>query len=261
MKIDLTGKVAIVTGGYGSIGTAMCHKFAEAGAAVAPVGRSTEKGKTFEAELRQKGADVLFVKGDVADKQSMQDLYDTVISKYGKIDILVNNAGFNSTAEGRVPIYDYSDDEWIQIVHGNLTGVYYCSKPVINHMKERMTGRIINIGSVVGDVPFRNQCAYAASKAGVDHLTKIMALELAPYNILVNGIRPGSITNEHNIKILYSDKEMFERFMSHIPLGRTGKPEEIAGTTVFLASDEVTYMTGNIITIDGGWTCGFARDF
>jgi len=261
IQIDLAGRVAIVTGGYGSIGSAMCKRLAEAGAAVVPVGRSAEKGAAFEEELRQLGANVMFVQGDTVNKQSMQNLCRTVIDHFGGVDILVNNAGFNTHSEGRLPIHEYRDKDWLEIVEANLTGFYYCSKPVIEHMKERKYGRIINISSIVGSVPLRNQCAYASAKGGVNTLTKAMALELAPYNILVNCISPGSVVNEHTQKMFYSNKETYERFMSHVPLGRPGRPEEIAGATVFLASDEVTYMTGNIVTIDGGWTCGYARDF
>ena len=261
MNIDLSGKVAIVTGGYGAIGAAMCYKFAEAGATVVPVDRNAEKGAAFEEELKLTGAKALFVRGDVGDQQSMLDLFQAVISAFGKIDILVNNAGINVSDKSRVPIYDFLDEDWHDIINTDLTGIYYCSKPIIRHMMERKFGRIINIGSDVWHVPLRNQCAYVAAKAGVVNLTKSMALELAPYEILVNCICPGSIVNEGTQRNFYSNKERFERFMSHIPLGRPGKPEEIAGATVFLASDEITYMTGNIVTIDGGWTCGFARDF
>ena len=128
-------------------------------------------------------------------------------------------------------------------------------------MMEQKTGRIINISSIAGLVPLRNQCVFTAVKAGVVNMTKAMALELAPYGILVNCICPGSIVNEGTKRVFYSDKERYERFMSHVPLGRPGKPEEIAGATIFLSSDEISYMTGSIVTIDGGWTCGFARDF
>jgi len=257
----LTGKVAIVTGGYGAIGSAMCHKYALAGAVVVPVGRNAEKGTAFESELRQKGAEALFVQGDAGDKQSMLNLCDVVISTYGKIDILVNNAGINVSDKGRVPIYDFLDEDWHAIINTDLTGIYYCSKPIIRHMMEQKTGRIINISSIAGLVPLRNQCVFTAVKAGVVNMTKAMALELAPYGILVNCICPGSIENEGTKRIFYGDKERYERFMSHVPLGRPGKPEEIAGATVFLSSDEISYMTGGIVTIDGGWTCGFARDF
>lgn len=261
MKIDLSGRTAIVTGGYGAIGRAMCFKYAGAGASVVIVGRNAEKGEALEAELKQSGAKALYLHGDVSDKKSMEHVCQASLSAFSHIDILVNNAGINVGVDGRQSIDSFNDDDWHNIINTDLTGVYYCSKPVIKHMIERKYGRIINISSIVGLVPLRNQCAFAAAKAGVNNLTRAMAIELAPHGILVNGICPGSIMFEGTRKIFYADKERAERMLSHIPLGRAGEPDEIAGATVFLSSDEATYMTGNIMTIDGGWTCGFARDF
>lgn len=261
MKIDLTGRTALVTGGYGAIGAAMCRKFVSAGANVVIVGRNSEKGLEFEKELKGLGAKALYIQGDVSDKKSMEDMCAKALQAFGKIDILVNNAGINVSADRRGPIHEFDDDDWQNIINTDLNGVYYCSKPVIRHMAEQKYGRIINVSSIVGLVPLRNQCAFTAAKAGVVNLTKAMAIELAPYGILVNGICPGSIMFEGTRNLFYKDKEKADRMLSHIPLGRPGEPEEIAGATVFLSSDEATYMTGNIMTIDGGWTCGFARDF
>lgn len=261
MKIDLRGKVAIVTGGDGTIGSAMCKKLAAAGAAVAVVGISRENGETFVKELLKSGAKASFIFGDVADKQSMEDMSKSVIEDYGKIDILVNNAGINVKSEQREPIHDFNYADWSNIVNVDLNGVFYCSKPVTKHMVAQKYGRIINVSSIVGLVPLRNQCAFAAAKAGVVNLTKAMAIELAPFGILVNCICPGSIMCEGTSELFYQDPVKAESMLSHIPLHRPGKPDEIAGAAVFLASDEISYMTGNIMTIDGGWTCGFARDF
>jgi NAD(P)-dependent dehydrogenase (short-subunit alcohol dehydrogenase family) len=261
MKIELNGRTAVVTGGYGAIGAAMCKKLAGAGANIVVVGRNRDKGADFERELKAEGANAAYIYGDVSDKQSMEDMCAEAIARFGRIDILINNAGINVNADHRGPIHEFSDEDWHNIINTDLNGVYYCSKPVIRHMAENRYGRIINVSSVVGLVPLRNQCAFTAAKAAVVNLTKAMALELAPYHILVNGICPGSIMFEGTRKLFYQDKEKAERMMSHIPLGRPGEPEEIAGAAVYLASGEASYMTGNIMTIDGGWTCGFARDF
>lgn len=261
MKIDLTGKTAVVTGGYGAIGAAMCKKFILAGASVIVVGRNKQKGEEFENELRAMGGKALFIQGDVSSKQSMIDLCNKALENFAGIDILVNNAGINVSADKRGPIHEFADDDWHNIINTDLNGVYYCSKPIVEHMVKRQNGRIINVSSIVGLVPLRNQCAFTAAKAGVVNLTRAMAIELAPFGILVNGICPGSIMFEGTRELFYKDKDRAERMLSHIPLGRPGEPEEIAGATVFLASDEATYITGNIMTIDGGWTCGFARDF
>jgi NAD(P)-dependent dehydrogenase (short-subunit alcohol dehydrogenase family) len=259
LKIDLTGRVALVTGGYGAIGAAMCKKFVDAGAGVVVVGRNKQKGVEFEAELKEMGGNALYIQGDVSDKQSMLDVCAEAVSKFSKIDILVNNAGINVGPDKRGPIHEFDDADWLNIISTDLNGIYYCSKPIIKQMAERNYGRVINISSIVGLVPLRNQCAFTAAKAGVINLTR--AMELAPFGILANGICPGSIMFEGTRNLFYKDKEKADRMLSHIPLGRPGEPEEIAGATVFLASDEATYITGNIMTIDGGWTCGFARDF
>lgn len=261
MKIDLTGQVAIVTGGYGAIGSAMCKKFVGSGAAVVVVDQNREKGDAFAEELKRDGAKAIFLQGNVSDKQSMEEMCAKTLESFGRIDILVNNAGINVSEERRGPIHEFHDDDWTNIINTDLTGVYYCSKPVIKHMVERNYGRIINVSSIVGLVPLKNQCAFAAAKAGVANLTKAMAIELAPFGILVNCICPGSILFEGTRQLFYQDPEKTERMLSHIPLHRPGEPGEIAGATVFLASAECSYMTGNIMVIDGGWTCGFARDF
>ena len=261
MIIDLTGRTALVTGGYGAIGAAMCWKYVKAGAGVIIVGRNREKGEAFAGELRAAGARAAFLRGDVADQAGMAEVCAQAIGLFGKIDILVNNAGINVGSEGRKPIHEFGDSDWHSIIDTDLNGVYYCSKPIIRHMIANQYGRIINISSITGLVPLRNQSAFTAAKAGVIHLTKAMAIELAPHNILVNAICPGSILFEGTRQLFYQDKARAERMLSHIPLGRPGQPEEIAGATVFLSSDEASYMTGSVLTIDGGWTCGFARDF
>lgn len=261
MNIDLTGKTAVVTGGSGAIGGAMCEYYIKSGAQVAVVDVNAERGEEFVQTLREMGGDAKFFQGDVSGKESMEKMCADVLGTFGKIDILVNNAGVNVGPEGRVPIQEFAEKDWNRIINIDLSGVYYCSGPIIRHMAERKYGRIINVASIVGLVPLRYQCAFAAAKAGVVNLTKAMAIELAPDGILVNGICPGSVMFEGTRALFYADKEKADRMMSHIPLGRPGEPHEIAGSTIFLSSDEMTYMTGNILTVDGGWTCGFARDF
>jgi NAD(P)-dependent dehydrogenase (short-subunit alcohol dehydrogenase family) len=262
MKIDLTGKVAVVTGAYGGIGEAICKKYVDAGVSVALVGRNAEKGAAFVQQLKDMGGDVAFVQGDVSDKVSMQRMCEETVERFGHIDILVNNAGVNVGPEDRKYIHEFSDEQWHRIIGIDLNGVYYCSKPVINQMiKQGSGGKIINISSVVGQVPFRNQCAFAAAKAGVINLTKAMAIEMADFNIQVNCICPGSTMIPALRELFYADKATAERMLSHIPMHRTAEPEEMSGAAVFLASDEASYITGDIMTIDGGWIAGYARDF
>lgn len=239
----------------------MCEYFVNAGAQVAVVDVNAEHGEQAVAKLKGLGADAKFFQGDVSKKDSMEKMCADVLSAFGKIDILVNNAGVNVGPDGRKPIQDFAEEHWHRIIDIDLSGVYYCSGPIIKHMAERKYGKIVNVASIGGLVPLRNQCAFAAAKAGVINLTKAMAIELAPDGILVNGICPGSIMMPGTSDLFYGDKAVADRMLSHIPLGRPGKPQEIAGATIFLSSDEASYMTGNIVTIDGGWTCGFARDF
>ena len=162
-------------------------------------------------------------------------------------------------------IDEFPREEWDRILAVDLTGLYEVSRTVAAQMRTQQSGRIINIGSIVGLVPLRLQCAFAAAKAGVLHLTKAMAIELAPFGILVNAIAPGSIVTEGTKQLFYSSNGTFaqsaQHLLDHIPLGRPGSPEEIAVAAQFLADPDNTYMTGHVLTVDGGWTAGFARDF
>ena len=174
---------------------------------------------------------------------------------------MINNAGINGGPDDRKRVYEYSDELWDRIVSVDLNGVYYCSKYAIRQMiRQGRGGSIINVGSIVGLTPLRLQCAFTAAKAGVFNLTKTMALECAPHGIRVNGIAPGSIMFEGTRKLFYADPVKAEGIMSHIPQHQPGEPNDIAWATCFLASDEAKYMTGSVMTIDGGWICGYNRE-
>ena len=262
MKVDLNGKVAIVTGGGGAIGSAICRQLASNGAKVVVTGRTMKTLEAVVEQIKADGGEAIAVTCDVSDKVSTQKMVDEVVAAYGRIDCLVNNAGINGGPEFRKPIHEYDDDLWENIIKIDLSGVYYCSKPVIRQMEQQgQGGTIINIGSIVGLTPLRLQCAFTAAKAGVFNLSKAMALELAPLNIRVNAIAPGSIMFEGTRKLFYADKERAEAMLSHIPMHRAGDPDDIAAMVSFLASEDSAYMTGSVVTIDGGWTCGYTRDF
>ncbi len=262
MKVDLNGKVVIVTGGGGAIGSAMCRQFAANGAKVVVSGRTLSKLETVVEEIRAAGGVAAAVAADVSVKESARNMVEETVRIFGRLDCLVNNAGINGGPEYRKPIHEYDDDLWQRIVNIDLNGVYYCSKPAIQQMiAQGEGGSIINIGSIVGLTPLRLQCAFTAAKAGVFNLTKAMALELAPENIRVNGIAPGSIMFEGTKALFYSDPVKAEAMLSHIPQHRPGEPDDIAAMTCFLASEDAKYMTGSIVTIDGGWICGYTRDF
>ena len=259
---DLKGKVVIITGGGGAIGSAMAKQFAANGAKVVVAGRTAASLEAVVEAVQAAGGEITSIITDVSNKQSAKEMIEKTVEIYGQVDCLVNNAGINGGVDDRKPIHEYNDDLWERIINVDLNGVYYCSKPAIKQMeKQGWGGNIINIGSIVGLTPLRLQCAFTAAKAGVFNLTKAMALELASLNIRVNGIAPGSILFEGTKKLFYADPERAKALTSHIPQGKPGEPEDIAAMTVFLASEESKYTTGSIITIDGGWICGYTRDF
>ena len=262
MKVDLNGKVVIVTGGGGAIGSAMCMQLAANGAKVVAAGRTLKTLNATVEAVKAAGGEASAVVTDVSDPASARHMIEETVRIYGRLDCLVNNAGINGGPEFRKPIHEYDDDLWHRIINIDLNGVYYCSKPAIQQMiKQGEGGSIINIGSIVGLTPLRLQCAFTAAKAGVFNLTKAMALELAPHEIRVNGIAPGSIMFEGTKALFYADPVKAEAMLSHIPQHRPGEPDDIAGMTCFLASEDAKYMTGSIVTIDGGWICGYTRDF
>ncbi|MBQ8505898.1 MAG: SDR family oxidoreductase [Clostridia bacterium] len=261
MKVDLNGKVVIVTGGGGAIGSAMCMQLAANGAKVIVAGRTLKTLQATVDAVKAAGGEATAVVTDVSKPESAANMIAETVRIYGRLDCLVNNAGINGGPEYRKRIYEYDDGLWDRIVSIDLNGVYYCSKPAVQQMlKQGEGGSIINIGSIVGLTPLRLQCAFTAAKAGVFNLTKTMALELAPENIRVNGIAPGSIMFEGTRELFYADPVKAEGIMSHIPQHRPGEPDDIASMTCFLASEDAKYMTGSICTVDGGWICGYNRE-
>ena len=186
---------------------------------------------------------------------------EQVVKTCGQLDILVNNAGVNTLAH-RVPIDQFPREEWDRLIAVDLTGVFEVSRAAARVMRTQAAGRIINIASIVGLIPLRLQCPFVAAKAGVVNLTRAMALELGPHGILVNGIAPGSTLTEGTRQLFYAEGGKFrdnvQRMLDHVPLGRPGTTEEIAVAALFLADPENSYMNGHILTVDGGWTAGYA---
>jgi NAD(P)-dependent dehydrogenase (short-subunit alcohol dehydrogenase family) len=170
-----------------------------------------------------------------------------------------------NTAKYRVTIDEFPRAEWDRLIAVDLTGLFEVSQAAARVMRIQKSGRIINIASIVGLVPLRLQCAFAAAKAGVVNLTKAMALELAPFGILVNGIAPGSILTEGTKQLFYGEGGQFhasvQKMIDHIPVGRPGSVDEIAVAALFLAAPENSYTNGHMLTVDGGWTAGYAREF
>lgn len=261
MDLFLNDKVVVVTGGAGAIGKAICAEFLANGATVVLAGTTESRLIAAVDELKNISEKVAYIRTDVSSRESAENMVSFVVEKFGRLDCLINNAGINGGPDQRKPIHEYDDNLWNSILAVDLTGIYNCSKPAIQQMICQGGGNIINITSITGLTPLRLQCAFAAAKAGVVNLTKAMALEVANDNIRVNAIAPGSIIFEGTRKLFYADPVKAEALLSHIPQHRPGDPEDIAGMACMLASDRTKYMTGSIVTIDGGWTCGYTRDF
>jgi NAD(P)-dependent dehydrogenase (short-subunit alcohol dehydrogenase family) len=260
MRCDLTGKVSLVTGAARGIGQAIADRLAANGSIVFYT--DVNAAGAEESARRSPGATALHL--DVTDGAEIEAVVGRVVKECGRLDVLVNNAGINTLAH-RVPIDDFPPEEWERILAVDLNGVFRVSRAAAKVMRKQGSGRIINIASIAGLVPLRLQCAYIAAKAGVVNLTKAMALELGPCGILVNGIAPGSTLSEGTRILFYGDDGLFhaavQRMLDHVPLGRPANPDEIAVAALFLADPENSYMTGHVLTVDGGWTAGYTRDF
>lgn len=255
MKVDLEEKIAVVTGGGGFIGSSICKELAKNGAVVVVQDINLNAAQAIAHEITSAGYKADYIGGDLTNPVEVEKLIDQIIEKYGRIDILVNNAGINTGSKDRVNIDEYNNEVWNGIISVDLYGTYYCSKYVSKHMVKQRSGRIINISSVAGVVALRLQCAFVAAKSGLLGLTRAMAAELGQHGILVNAIAPGSIVNAAWVS------EKNESLVSHIPLKRQGYAEEVAAAVVFFAAPEASYITGAMLTVDGGWTCGFMRDW
>jgi NAD(P)-dependent dehydrogenase (short-subunit alcohol dehydrogenase family) len=259
MQVNLSGKVALVTGAARNIGKAIADALAANGARVAYA--DLDAAGAAAAATASGGLPLPL---DVSDEAQAETAVTRVVRELGRLDILVNNAGINTMAH-RVTIERFPRPEWDRILAVDLTGAYLMSRPAGRVMAEQGSGRIINIASVAGLVPLRLQCAFVAAKAGLINLTRAMALELGPRGVLVNGIAPGSILTEGTKQLFYAPDGQFhanmQRMLDHVPLGRPGTSEEVAHAALFLAAPESSYINGHILTVDGGWTAGYTRDF
>lgn len=260
MRSDLAGKVSLVTGAARGIGQAIADRYAANGSVVYYTDIVADEAQAAAAKTPNGRG----LRLDVTKPDEIAAVVKRIVADSGRLDVLVNNAGVNTMAH-RVTIDQFPRDEWDRIVAVDLTGVYEMSKAAAAVMRSQKSGRIINIASIAGLVPLRLQCAFVAAKAGVVNLTKAMALELGPHGVLVNGIAPGSTLTEGTRKLFYGDdglfKESVQRMLDHVPLGRPGTVDEIAVAALFLADPENSYMNGHVLTVDGGWTAGYSRDF
>ncbi|MCK5548515.1 MAG: 3-oxoacyl-ACP reductase FabG [Thermoplasmata archaeon] len=245
----LKDKVALVTGGASGIGEATVAKFAEEGAKLVINDVDVESANKLAKELESKGTDVLVVKADVSKGQEVGSMVDKIIERFGRLDILINNAGINRDTT----LKKMSEDQWDVVIDVNLKGTFLCAQAAAKAMMENNYGKIINTSSI-GALGNIGQSNYGASKAGVIGLTKSLALELARYNINVNCVAPGATKTPMLAKL---PSEIAEKFMKMIPFKRFAESTEVANLHLFLASDESSYITGQVIFIDGGLSVGF----
>jgi NAD(P)-dependent dehydrogenase (short-subunit alcohol dehydrogenase family) len=244
----MTNQVVLITGALTGIGRATALAFAAEGARLVVSGRREEAGRALEAELRALGAEAHFIRADVRHEDDVRHLVDETVARFGRLDVAVNNAGVEGTAG---PVADQTPESYAAVFDTNVLGVLLSLKHELRVMLPQRHGSIVNLSSIVGKIGFAGVSVYVASKHAVEGLTKSAALEAAPAGVRVNAVAPGPI-----------DTAMLDRFAgtpenkagfgASMPLGRAGRPEEIAQAIVFLASDKASYLTGQSIPVDGG---------
>lgn len=241
----LKDKVAVVTGASRGIGRAIALKMAECGAKVVVSARSAEALESLVKEVKERGGEALSVPTDIAKATDVERLFDAAMDTFGRVDILVNNAGI--TRDNL--LVRMKDDDWDAVLDTNLKGAFLCSRAAAKIMGKQRVGRIVNISSVVGEMGNAGQANYCASKAGLIGLTKSVARELSKRNVTVNAVTPGFIVTDMT-EVL--NEKVKESLLGQIPLGRFGEAEDIVSAVLFLASDQASYITGQVLGVNGG---------
>lgn len=252
MKTDFSGKVALITGGTSGIGRETAVQFAKAGARVVVAGRREPEGKETVERVRDAGGEGLFVKADVSHAADVEMLVKKTVEQFGRIDIAFNNAGIEGTW---APIALQSEADFDSVININLKGVWLCLKYEIRQMVAQGGGVIVNMSSVAGLLGFAGAAAYIASKHGVLGLTKTAALETAKNNIRVNAVCP-AVVETAMAERLFGAPDVNKFVLGQHPIGRFGRPEEIADAVVWMCSDGASFMTGQSLVLDGGFTAG-----
>ncbi len=247
-KFSLVGKTAIVIGASRGLGQGMAKALAEAGADLALVARTLSSLEAFGEEVRGLNRRCLILPYDISKPSGIQEVVKRVIDTFGKIDILINSQG----TQVRKPAFEMTEEDWDGLMSINLKSVFFACQAVGREMVKQGKGKIINVASLTSVIGLPNISIYGASKGGVAQLTKALAVEWAPYHINVNAILPGYYLTAMT-EALFKIEERRKWILGRIPLGRTGVPDDLAGTVVFLSSEASDYITGQIIPVDGGW--------
>lgn len=247
-RFDLSGRVALVTGGTRGIGRDVAVGLAEAGCHVVVVARNAEGLENVAQEISRLGRRVLALRADLTRIEEIHRMVDQTVTVFGQIDVLVNNAGMNIPK----PALEVTEEDWDRVVDINLKSAFFTSQAVGKVMVEQRRGRIINISSQMGFVGYYKRAAYCSSKGGLVQLTKALAIEWAPYNVLVTGVAPTFIETPMTAP-MFADPSFREEVLRRIPLGRIGQPQDVTGAVIYLASDAANLVTGHTILVDGGW--------
>ena len=248
----LLNRVAIVTGAAGAgIGQATARALAREGAAVVVADSHAKRASSVAKDIAvSSGVQTLGIQCDVSDPTQVKNMVTETLERFGQIDILVNNAGINQL----FPTWEMPDEAWDLVVKVNLSGTFYCTRAVLPHMIDRRSGAIVNLSSLAAYISSKDSgSAYSATKGGIISFTKTVAAEVGEYNIRVNVVAPSLIWNEFMTRVPGLRQGFYEELRSQIPMARFGKPEEVANTVVFLASDEASYISGAVISITGGF--------
>ncbi len=244
-ELALEGKLALITGGARGIGRDVAMLFANEGANIAICDVNLEEAQKTAKEIEGLGRQSIAFKADVTNSSQVQDMTDKILDKFNKIDILINNAGITKDNL----LLRMSEEDWDKVIAVNLKGTFVCTKTVSKVMLKQRFGKIVNLASIIGIMGNAGQANYAASKAGIIGLTKSVAKELASRNICVNAIAPGFIMTDMTAKL---PEEVQKKMLSVIPLARFGEAKDVANLALFLSSESSSYITGQVIQVDGG---------